>query len=170
MKKLFNKLFHCTPTTADITNITSIVKEIGPMLDKSIDELFAQYYPILIQQEPTFIIYAVWGARKDGVLTDTQREIHEKVTPLIEDVCCHLDVSNLNPSQGYAIGYLIRSIIISRITYSIELFRNKMRDARSEPVQADPPVREDIDLSRLFSEYTSRKRWRRPEDDNNTSW
>lgn len=69
---------------------------------------------------------AVWGAKKDGELTTNQKEIHKQIIPIIEDVFEKLDLKKISPPQKFAIGYIIRGLIISKITYMILMLKNKI--------------------------------------------
>ncbi|MBW2078279.1 MAG: hypothetical protein JRI71_12155 [Deltaproteobacteria bacterium] len=62
---------------------------------------------------------------KDGELTHTQKEIHKQIVPVIRDVFESLDLKQLGGAKEFAIGFLIRGFIISKITYMIEAFKNR---------------------------------------------
>ena len=39
-----------------------------------------------------------------------------------------LDIRDLDSSQEFALNYIVRGLIVSKITYMIEAFRSKLKD------------------------------------------
>jgi hypothetical protein len=109
----------------DIMQITDI---IGPMIEKAVWDIFVGYRVELLSEEITFIIPAIWGAKKDGELTATQKAINEKIAPVINRIFELLDIKDLDSCQEFALNYLVRGLIVSKITYMIEAFRSRLKD------------------------------------------
>jgi len=101
---------------------------IGPMIEKAVWDIFVSYRVELLSEEITFVIPAIWGARKDGELTATQKAINEQISPVINRIFELLDIRDLDSSQEFALNYLVRGLIVSKITYMIEAFRSKLKD------------------------------------------
>jgi hypothetical protein len=109
-------------------DIMQIADIIGPMIEKAVWDIFVGYRVELLSEEITFIIPAIWGAKKDGELTATQKAISEKIAPVINRIFELLDIRDLDSSQEFALNYLIRGLIVSKITYMIEAFRSRLKD------------------------------------------
>jgi hypothetical protein len=109
-------------------DIMQIADIIGPMIEKAVWDIFVGYRVELLSEEITFIIPAIWGAKKDGELTATQKAINEKIAPVINRIFELLDIRDLDSSQEFALNYLIRGLIVSKITYMIEAFRSRLKD------------------------------------------
>ena len=120
---LLKKIFSGKKPNEDITRLSRI---IGPLLDKTANDVFLAHKDILLAEPITYIVPAVWGASKDGKLTENQEEINRRITPVIRETLEVLDTANLSDSQSFAISFMIRGLIISKITYMIEALKNKM--------------------------------------------
>ncbi|MGO9138560.1 MAG: hypothetical protein ACLP9S_13965 [Syntrophales bacterium] len=109
-------------------DIMQIADIIGPMIEKAVWDIFVGYRVELLSEEITFIIPAIWGAKKDGELTATQKAINERIAPVINRIFDLLDIRDLDSSQEFALNYLIRGLIVSKITYMVEAFRSRLKD------------------------------------------
>jgi hypothetical protein len=109
----------------DIMQISDI---IGPMIEKAVWDIFVSYRVELLSEDITFVIPAIWGAKKDGELTSTQKAINEQIAPVINRIFELLDIRDLDASQDFALNYIIRGLIVSKITYMIEAFRSRLKD------------------------------------------
>ncbi len=101
---------------------------IGPMIEKAVWDIFVSYRVELLSEEIIFVIPAIWGAKKDGELTATQKAIGEQIAPVIKRIFELLDIRDLDSTQEFALNYLVRGLIVSKITYMIEAFRSKLKD------------------------------------------
>ena len=133
--KLFNRFFGKKTSDAN-ENIIELSQFIGSLIDKTVNNIFKEYHDIFINEDITYIVFAVWGARKDGNLTPLQIEINNKIVPVIQQITESFQIKNINDSQSYAIGFLVRGIIISKITYLIELLKNKMSNIDTKTEQS----------------------------------
>ncbi|MBN1291735.1 MAG: hypothetical protein JXB48_07835 [Candidatus Latescibacteria bacterium] len=125
----FRKKIYSSPE-----NFIDLSQFIGTLIDNTVNSLFRDYHKVLIDEEITYIVFAVWGAKKDGELTPLQIEINNKIVPVIQQVIEAFKAKNMTDSQNYAIGFLVRGMIIAKITYLIELFKNKIstRDTKTQ--------------------------------------
>ncbi|MBW1741182.1 MAG: hypothetical protein JRJ42_08630 [Deltaproteobacteria bacterium] len=115
-----------------------IIKVIGPLIDRTANRIFTLYKTRLLTEPITYIVPAVWGAKKDGELTVTQKEIYKQVAPVIKEIFDAFQFKALNDAQAFAVGFLIRGLIISKITYMIELIKNQTMSKKiSEESETD---------------------------------
>ena len=103
------------------------IKEI---IDKTTTILFTSYKTTLLCEPMTYIISAVWGKTEHGTLTADQKEIHANISIIINDIVEILEIDMINDTQKFAIEYLIRGLIISKVTYLIEAFKNRQKTDR----------------------------------------
>jgi len=122
---IFSK-FKKKPKKTPVTSVTDLAKIVGPLLDNLANDIFVTYRDILISEPITYIVPAVWGAAHDKSLSTEQIGINEKVVPVIQQVFQILQFENLKEDQSFAIGFIIRGLIISKITYMIEALKNKL--------------------------------------------
>ncbi len=101
------------------------ILRIKEIIDKSATKIFISHKNELLLEPITYIIPAVWGKIKQGELTGSQKEIHKRIDPLITDIMEILELDDLNETQEFAIEYLIRGLIISKITYLIEASKHR---------------------------------------------
>jgi len=99
---------------------------ISARIDKMAWDIFSSFRMELLAEPITYIVPAVWGAKKDGELTPLQEKIHDRLKTQIEGVFNILELKNLTPSQECAVKYLIRDLLITKIVYMIESFRAKL--------------------------------------------
>jgi hypothetical protein len=124
MKKLF-KRFRTKPAPQNTAEISKISKIIGPLIEDLAKEIYTEYNFELVNQPITYIVPAVWGASIEGKLSDSQQEIFQKITPVIEQIIVAFEFDQLKDSQLFAMGYLIRGLLISKITFMIEATINR---------------------------------------------
>jgi hypothetical protein len=120
--------------------ILRITRAIAPLLDDLTNTLFRDYNPHLLTQPLDYIVPAVWGAKLDGTLDDTQQAIHARVKPVVEQVFRTLELTNTRDAQDYAILYLIRGYIISRIIFSIAELRHQIMQRMAHPTPENQAI------------------------------
>ena len=101
------------------------ILKIKEIIDRTSNTIFLSYREELLSEPITYIIPAVWGKIKQGKLTDSQKEIFRTIDPIISDIFELLELDVLNDTQELAIEYLIRGLIISKITYLIEASKQR---------------------------------------------
>lgn len=106
--------------------INGICRTINPMIDRVCDEVMLEHKDSLIKEEPSFVVYAVWGAGREEGLTEIQSAINRKVLPVINSVISELDIKDLDPDQQYAIEYLIRGLVITKLLFMTEMLKNRI--------------------------------------------
>lgn len=110
----------------DPENLLIPANTISTRIDKMAWDIFTSFRMELLAEPITYIVPAVWGAKKDGELTPLQEKIHCRVNTQIDGIFDLLDLKDLTSSQEYAVKYLIRDLIITKIVYMIESFRAKL--------------------------------------------
>ena len=125
MIKILRKLFSRRLRRKEPEDVMKIARLIGPLIDKTAKEIFMTYQTRLLTQPISYIVPAVWGAKKEGELEDTQKEINRQIIPVIKELFAALESKDLDAPQEYAIGFLIRGLIISKITFMIEMMKNQ---------------------------------------------
>lgn len=111
------------PQEIDVLDVT---RRIGPIIDKAAYEVFVQNRDELLARPITYIVPAVWGVKQSGELDEIQEAISARVGPVAETVVRELTADGMNESQIFAIGYLVKGIIISKITYMIEALKLRL--------------------------------------------
>ena len=130
--KILKKLFTKGKSPKSDENIMNITNSIGPLIDTAVNDIFKEYRTELLPEPITYIVPAIWGAKKDGELSLVQKKIHERIVPVINKVFDSLLIKDLNSDQEFAIYFLIRGIIIAKITFMIEAFRNRLNERNVE--------------------------------------
>ena len=105
-----------------------IANVIGPVLDGVVHDIFTAYRMELLSEPITYIVPAVWGAKKEGDLTPVQKEINMRVVPAINKAYDSLQLRNLDRDQEFALYFLIRGLIIAKITFMIETLRSRLSE------------------------------------------
>ena len=108
----------------ELEDFMGITKAIRPIIIMTAQEIFLSYRLKLLTEPIDYIVPAIWGAKKNGKLDSTQKEIAQKVVNVVEELFEILDLKNLNRAQELAIGFLIRSLFIAKITYLINGVKN----------------------------------------------
>jgi hypothetical protein len=104
------------------------ILRIKEVIDKTTDMLFISFKNELLSEPITYIISAVWGKIKHGELSKSQNKIYNTIDSMIIEIMETLEFDELNDTQKFAIEYLIRGLVISKITYLIEAFKNSSWD------------------------------------------
>lgn len=106
--------------------VNGISQTINPLIDRICDEVMLEHRDILMKEDPSFFVYAVWGAGKQEGLNDTQQAINRKVLPVINAVLAELAIKDLDADQKYAIEYLLRGLIITKLLFMTEMLKNRI--------------------------------------------
>ena len=139
----FKKLFSGKPKQESPGDVLAIANKLSPLIENISIQVFTAYREKLLSESITYIVPAVWGATKEGELDDIQKVIHEKISPVVEEIFAALELRGLASDQRFAIHFIIRGYIISKITYLIEAFRG-MNLARVNATQEDSDMLERV--------------------------
>lgn len=106
---------------------TAVTDAIGVLIEKSTWEIFLKYRNELLAEDITYIVPAVCGAERNSELTPLQEEIHGLITPNIQEIFRKLEIHETMDDHSFAVRYIVRSMIITKIIFIIESFRNKFQ-------------------------------------------
>ncbi|MCE5244608.1 MAG: hypothetical protein ABFD98_10210 [Syntrophobacteraceae bacterium] len=95
--------------------IAEIPVLIGPIIDESIRQVFKISGHKFLADLVDGVVYTVWGCKTSNKKAYSQREISQVVVPLMEEIRGIFEVANLNSAQQFALDYLIRGFIMSRV-------------------------------------------------------
>jgi len=109
-------------------DIMQIANIIGPLLDGVVNDIFMAYRMELLSEPITYIVPAIWGAKKEGELTPVQKDINARAVPVINKVVNLLRIKKIDADQEFALYFLVRGIIIAKITFMIEAFRSRLSE------------------------------------------
>jgi hypothetical protein len=108
------------PPSGEKGDLLRLARGVESRVDRLANEIFVQYKELLLIQNITYIVPAVWGAAKEAELTAEQKEINGKAVPVLKEMLTVLDFRGLDPEQEFALIYILRSLIVSKIVYMIE--------------------------------------------------
>jgi hypothetical protein len=130
ISNIFDRIFFWrnNPTNETSDDMLEIARKIGPMIDETTNQIFMDHRETLVKEPITYIVPAVWGAIKDGKLTRVQKEINQRFAPVVREVMSILVPESASPSQRYAISYILRGLMISKITFMVEGLKNRMNE------------------------------------------
>jgi hypothetical protein len=109
----------------------SIIRIVNTLIERLALQIFETYARDLIKEDESYIIYAIWGAKESGHLTEIQDSIHKKVDPEARAIYDSLRLGNISESQSIAINSLIRGFVIFKILFMVERLRNQLGHSKS---------------------------------------
>jgi hypothetical protein len=123
LRKLLPRAKNNTP---DLT----IIRIVNALIERLSHNIFETYARELIKEDESYIIYAAWGARESGHLTEIQECIHKKVDPEVRAIFDSLKLGRIADSQSMAINSLIRGFVVFKILFMVERLRNQLGNSR----------------------------------------
>ena len=110
------------------TDESSSILRIKEIIDETTDTIFSLHKKDLLNNPITYIIPAVWGRIGKGDLNPKQKNIFLSIESMVKDVIDIMEFDDLTDSQRFSIEYLIRGLVISKITYLIASSRTSEKD------------------------------------------
>jgi hypothetical protein len=95
-----------------------------------------------LDKDPIYIISSVCGLDKRGPLTDQQRAIYDKIMPSVNGIFEVLRIKNLPEEQKAAILFIIRLLIVFKIMFMMELFKNKRTRIKTDEKNIQDALRD----------------------------
>jgi len=143
MKFPFHNLFKRNKNALTIPpkDVMQIPRTIEPLLNKIAFEIVERYRDDLLSKPVTYIVPAIWGAQEGGTLDSIQEDIFLKVSPTIEQIHKVIGIAELNANQRFSVGYLVKGLIISKITFMLEVLKNRL----PETIQLDDPEKDSLE-------------------------
>ncbi|MBN2418345.1 MAG: hypothetical protein JXL81_03090 [Deltaproteobacteria bacterium] len=120
-----NKLVQFSMGNVDESSSILRIKEI---IDETTDTIFSLHKKDLLNNPITYIIPSVWGRIGNGELNPKQKNIFLSIESMVKDVIDIMEFDELTDSQRFSIEYLIRGLVISKITYLIASSRTSDKD------------------------------------------
>jgi hypothetical protein len=114
-----------SPSDQDSLNPTVLAAQISPLLDELNHQIFLEHQTCLMREPIDYVVPAVWGAKKDGHLTPEQQEMHQKILPFIQRILRIIGLEELKEPQRFAVDFVLRGLIINRMTYTIATAHNR---------------------------------------------
>ncbi|MBN1829317.1 MAG: hypothetical protein JW884_09275 [Deltaproteobacteria bacterium] len=111
-----------------LMDIGKLANKIGARAEAVVLEIFQAHGKELLNRPASHIIASVWGVMEGGKLDETQKQIHRECAPVIDDIVRSLWIDSLQPDQVFAIQYLVRGYMISRLLWIIEHSRRLIAD------------------------------------------
>lgn len=94
--------------------------EMSSLINEAVNAVIMAYGNKLIGAPIEYIISAIWGGDGKNKPDRTQKEIHNYIDYSINRIVSLLELNKLTKEQIFAIEYLIRSLLVTRIGYAIE--------------------------------------------------
>ncbi|MDY6791552.1 MAG: hypothetical protein SWH54_09810 [Thermodesulfobacteriota bacterium] len=107
-------------------DLRKISRNIGPMIDGTVMEIFRLYKMQLLSESVDYIVQAVWGIKKGGGLDSIQKEIYTRLNPAANKIIDLFQFEDINDAQEFAIEFLVKSLIINKISYMIDGVKNRL--------------------------------------------
>jgi hypothetical protein len=109
-------------------DVSKITKAIGPLIESTSRDIFSSNKDVLMAEQITYIVHAIWGVHADGELVQNQKEIHERFLPVKRKILDQFETGNFTAAQKFAVEYIVCGLIISRVLYMVEAFRNNLKE------------------------------------------
>jgi len=122
--KILDRLFSKNKKQQGLEDILSVSRIVRPLIDEVSKEICATYVSEFLVEPITYIVPAVWGVNNGSELTDSQKEMNRMIAPLITGAINQFGFRELTTSQEFAIGYLMRELIISKVIYMVSLLKS----------------------------------------------
>ncbi|MFH2064651.1 MAG: hypothetical protein ABIK15_05595 [Pseudomonadota bacterium] len=105
----------------DTNPFTQITKQLRAMISSTAVEVSQTFFQHLAAQESAYLAHAVWGGTENYVLDNTQLAIHLRMGNLKKEIMRIIDLENFSEVQGFAIGFLVKEMMINKITLLISI-------------------------------------------------
>lgn len=123
--KILGKLFTWKGKNSGSEPLMSRAQSIGPSIDDVTNSIFVQHSSKLIHEPITYIIPGVWGGNDLKELDSVQESIYEETEIAVEKIMEVFGTDSFEDSQKFALEYMIKGLIISKITFMVEVLKNK---------------------------------------------
>jgi len=109
-------------------DIMRVPRVVEPLLNKAALDIVDSYRGRLLIEPVSYIVPAIWGVKEKGKIDKVQKEIYRHITPLIDEIFDSLSLEFQNASQKFTVDYLVKGLIIAKITYMVEALKNQMNE------------------------------------------
>lgn len=105
-------------------DLMKISKNMRLIIEGTVMEIIRSYKMELLNEPVDYFVPAVWGVKKGGSLDATQKEIHSQFSQIINRIIDLFQFEDINDPQKFAIGFLIKSIFVNKISCMIDGVNN----------------------------------------------
>lgn len=117
-----------SPKSQQPDDVMGVARSVEILLDGLASRTFSEYGRELIHHDVSYVVPAIWGVAKETELTATQKSIYEMATPVLSQAASALEIGRLGPSQQFAIGYILRSLVITKLGYMLEAAKRQQAE------------------------------------------
>jgi hypothetical protein len=143
--------------------------ELWRTIDRTIIKIFAQYHTVLLTQPITDIAYTVWGCHPQQKLSTEQKEIHQLIVTLINDIFALDSFSKMPKDLKYTVEFILRGLIIYNISYTVEAARTKLLNYQTtKENEANTSSQSTFEWLNDFNDLSGKSRFRRPRRDDSS--
>lgn len=121
----------------DFDENLKVMRDTRKEIDAITREVFRSHFARLIEEPLSYIVYAVWGTKKNGTLTSDQKAINKKIEPIMKKLEPILKLNSLGSSQRYVIQYIMRELIITKLVFMVEMLREKVKGSEEKEVDLE---------------------------------
>jgi len=136
------KFFRRKKTPPSTEELIGRAKAIEPLVDKLCQDIVRAHRNSLLTHEVTYVVPAVWGVSPQGPLNEEQKAIHAMVVQVVDKVMAIIDMRQAQPAQEYAVAYLLRGLIISKVAFQIEGLKYHLLSMSAPRGEADQVQRD----------------------------
>ena len=103
--------------------LTEMSRKIDSIINQVTLEIVTVYKDELLRQPVEYIAPAIWGAKMDGALDPAQQGIFSVASTAEQEIVRIFNVTALSREQRFALQYLVKWLMISRIAHMREILR-----------------------------------------------
>ena len=105
-------------------NVMATASAIMTKSESILNRIFDDYKMMLLNKEPDFVIFSVFGMNRNGALTEEQSAIHGKIDPVVRHMIDIMGIEHMTAGQKMAILFIIRMMMAHKLLFMMELLRN----------------------------------------------
>jgi len=125
------------PEKTNFDENLKVMRDTRKEIDAITREVFRSHFARLIEEPLSYIVYAVWGTKNNGTLTSDQKAINNKIEHIIKKLEPILKLNSLGSSQKFAIQYIMRELIITKLVFMVEMLREKVRVSEEKDIDLE---------------------------------
>lgn len=115
LKTVTNLFFQGT-----VDSCPALFVEVSALINEAVNAVIITHGHELIGANINYIIWAIWGSDNENKLDETQKQINDYIVPVLGKIVSLFKLNKPTKEQTFAIEYLIRSLLVTRIGYAIE--------------------------------------------------
>ena len=133
MKHLWSRFFGKSKCESPIDeNPMNFARPVWEVIEEAVNNVAVNYKTDLLSEPISYIVWAIWGQAENGEMDNVQESIFNCVQPAVVKAVSLLQIDGLKPHQSFAIEFVIRGLIISRIGYAMERLKSHMQGEKTK--------------------------------------